>query len=759
MTRFFAAIVACLLSTTTATPNPPVASYIFPAGGQRGTTVKFKVGGLFLHESCGFAMLGPGVKASPTLTSVSTLWLEGPILPLPDSQRQEDYPKDMSGSVTIAADAVPGFRWGRLWTSQGAASGLKFQVGELPEIVEEELDGDAVPVLVEPPVTINGRIFPREDVDLWSIRARKGQTYSCEVHANRVGSPLDARLEILANGRVLGENEPSQAIDPRLVFTAPADGVYQVRIRDSQFQGGQAYVYRLTITQGSAVDRVFPLGARRGAAVTLDVGGTPVAVKVPPTAKESWLAEFSLAGKAGRVLLDVDELPEVLEGADVVKGPAILNGRIGQPGEIDAWTIEATKGQPLELALRAGVLGSPLDGIVTIADETGKTLQRIEGEKPATFAAPADGRYTLTVQDRFRSRGGPAFAYRLRVAPPSEPDFRLTLPSDAVTVPRKGQAKLKLGVERLSGFKEPISIRAEGLPDGVKLAPATVKPGQATVDLAFLADAAAPIDVKNVSIVGEAANKDRKWQQRASLSVARGQAPIDELIVAVALPTPFVIKGEYDMGFAARGTMHRRKYKIERNGYEGPIEVSLADRQARHLQGVTGPKIVVPAKQNEFTYEAYLPPWMETGRTCRVCVMGVGTVREGDRDHRVSFSSVNQNEQLVAVVGPGELALELSRSSGTAIPGGRLEIPLSVKRGLNVRGEVKIELELPRHLRGVTAEPLRLAGDADEGVLSVRFGDRLVGHFSMPLVVRATLLQEGRPIVAEALLDVQPEER
>ena len=43
------------------------------------------------------------------------------------------------------------------------------------------------------------------------------------------------------------------------------------------------------------------------------------------------------------------------------------------------------------------------------------------------------------------------------------------------------------------------------------------------------------------------------------------------------LPTPFRIKGEYDMGFAARGGPHTRKYKIERNGYDGPIEISLAD--------------------------------------------------------------------------------------------------------------------------------------------------------------------------------------
>src|SRR5436190_23063017 len=141
--------------------NPPVASYIFPPGGQRGKMVSIKVGGLFLHEACPFRLVGPGVEASPILKRTETLWFEGPLLPIPESQQAEDYPQDMAGEIKIAADAPLGFRYGRVWTSQGAASHLTFVVGELPETIEREIDGDPVPVLVSPPVTINGRIFPR----------------------------------------------------------------------------------------------------------------------------------------------------------------------------------------------------------------------------------------------------------------------------------------------------------------------------------------------------------------------------------------------------------------------------------------------------------------------------------------------------------------------------------------------------------------------------------------------------------------------
>src|SRR5262245_54905258 len=90
------AVVLLFLTPLVVHANAPVASYIFPAGGQRGTKVNVRVGGLFLHEQCGFEMLGAGVAGPDQLKRTKTTWFEGPLLPLPDSQRQEDYPKDMA---------------------------------------------------------------------------------------------------------------------------------------------------------------------------------------------------------------------------------------------------------------------------------------------------------------------------------------------------------------------------------------------------------------------------------------------------------------------------------------------------------------------------------------------------------------------------------------------------------------------------------------------------------------------------------------
>lgn len=768
----------CLLPTIACAVrgDPPVAAYLFPAGGQRGTTVAVRLGGLFLHERCGFEVLGQGIRTEGELRRTKTVWFEGPLLPLPDSQRAEDYPKDMAGQITIAADAAPGMRFARVWTAQGATPSLKFVVGDLPEIVEEELPGDPVPVAVELPLTINGRVFPRGDIDEYAFAVRKGQTVHCGVLAAGLGSPLDARLEILdAAGRRLAESDLA-AGDPAMTFTAPAEGTYRVRIHDHRMLGGQAYVYRLTLNDGPHVSSHYPLGGRRGSKVRLELQGSNlpagrVEAAFPEQAGETAVVPVAVGkGKTQPIVLEVDDLPEYLEPEGnqesvKVQVPAVFNGRIAKPGETDWWTFDAGKGEVFEMDLRAGRLGSPLLGVLRILDEGGKELARAEAAGKALdpvlrFQAPAAGTYRLAVADRFRTRGGPSHAYRLRVDRPAPPDFRLVAAVDALTVPLKGQGKLKLLVEPSGGFKEPIELRIEGLPTGVKAAATTIPKGKTTFDLVLKAEETAPVGPFRCTIVGEAKVGPNTLRHAAAIEVPRGTVPPSTLLGAVALPTPFAIKGDYEMGFAERGTVHRRKYRIERKGYDGPIEISLADRQARHLQGVTGDTLIVPAGANEFTYTVKLPPWMDLGRTCRVCVMGTALVQDAaGRDHRVSFSSVNQNEQFVAVVGPGKLALTIDRPSLVLEPGKPAVVGVRVQRALDLKGPVRVELAVPGHLQGIAAEPATIPKGESSGAIRVTCKEMPPSGSTQSWTVRAVLLQQGQPFVAEGKIDVVPAAR
>jgi hypothetical protein len=775
MTRLFQASLFLLVCTVSGRAEPPVASYIFPAGAQRGQAVDVRVGGLFLHGRCALDMLGPGVEAPKELRATKTVWFEGPLLPLPESQQQEDYPKDLAGRIRIAADAPLGVHHWRLATAQGATPARPFVIGDLPEIVEQEIDGEPVPVKVTLPVTINGRIFPREDVDIWSFVARKGQKISCEVNAARLGSPLDSSLEVLdPQGRRLAENDDYFGPDSFLRFTAPADGTYQVRIHDINFHGGQAYVYRLTLTADPWVDGTYPLGGRRGTRVPFELSGVASAeIPLLAAAANEYFARVTQGGKLSNPFpLDLDDLPEYRESepndtpaqVQPVAVPAVLNGRIDRPGDVDCWAFRARKGDVLDLDLRAARLGSLLDGVLALSDASGKELARAVPLAPAVdpvlhFTAPADGTYFVKVSDRFPSRGGPRFAYRLRIGHPAGPDFRLRLASDVLTLNRGGQAKLKVLADRVGAFAEPVALQIDGLPRGVSASGTTIAGRQTAIDIALQADVSAPIGPARLTIRGSARLGDRTVTRSAMLPAPRSRPAVDSILLAVAVPTPFKIVGDYDMRWAPRGTMHQRHYRIERNGYAGPIEVSLADRQARHLQGVTGPTIVVPAGASAFDYPVQLPPWMETGRTSRTCVMGLGKIKDGaGQEHVVSFSSVQQNEQVVVVVEPGRLGVELDRSSLTAVPGKTIAVTLHVRRSKALHGPVKIELIVPAHIRGIAADPVEVPADASSAALPIHFVAGPLGPFNMPVVVRATLLDNGRAVIAEAKLEMLPAE-
>lgn len=758
--------------------DTPVAMYIFPAGGQRGTSVTCRVGGLYLHDSCPFEMTGPGIAAPARLAVVKTVWFEGPVIPLPDSQQAEDYPRDLAGTLAIAADAVPGIRTWRVWTDQGTVPARPFVVGDLPEFVEDEIDGDPIPVHVTLPVTINGRIFPREDVDLWSFDAKAGQTITCAALTTRLGSPFDARLEVRdSHGARLAESAEASApgTDAIVRFTAPADGTYSVRIHDLKFGGLQHYVYRLTITAGPFVDHIFPLGGRRGTTVKFELSGAnvpaaPVETALPAAGSHRWLTNLGQPENSGRLFsIELDDLPELIEKepndslAEIspIDAPAVLNGRIGRPGDVDYWGVRGLKGTTLEFDVRAARLGSTLDSVVTLVDRAGKELARSDdanlSDSFLRFTYPEDGPYFVKVEERIASRGSEAFAYRLRIAPPAAPDFSLRLATDAVTVNRGGETKVKINVERLGALAEPIQLEFENLSPGVSVANAMIPGNAGAFDIAFKADASAPIGARSVRVRGTATVGGKPLVRQADfVSPGRDEIVAEALHVAVALPTPFKLKGVYEVKYAQRGGRLVRHFSIDRGGFTGPLEVRLADKQARHLQGVTGPTIDVPADQSEFDYPVFLPPWMEIGRTSRTVVMAVGEIADSDGSrHKVSFTSLQQNEQIVALVDPGQLSVELDRQSIVAAQGGQEELTLRIGRGQGVNVPVRVELIAAPHIRGVTAEAVTLAADQTTITLAIRFAREAPGPFNMPLVVRATAMKgENDPVVAEAKLEV-----
>ena len=782
-TRYLLPATCFLLSPQYSSADAPSVAYIFPAGGQRGTKVDFHVGGHYLRDACPFEMIGPGVDAGAQLVRAEkTLWFEGPVIPLPDSQAKEDYPVDNKGSVSIAVNAPLGFRRWRVWTSQGVTESMKFVVGDLPEIVEQEIDGDPIPTAVSLPITINGRMFPREDVDIWTFQAKAGTAYTCEVMANRLGSPLDSRLAVYGpEKRLVAENIDGRGADSFLRFTAKQDGVYQVHIHDVNFSGLQQYVYRLTITDGARVDAVYPLGGRRGSTTKFQLLGQgvprqPVLLSLPDTPDLVVNEVIRLNGQdTNPFAIELSDLPEYLEtepnddaaNASTVPVGSVVNGCIRVAHDVDSWWFDAKQGESVELDLRASRLGSLLDSVMSVLDETGKELATNDDVKDGQpdsglkFKAPADGRYRVVVRERFGSWSGEQFAFRLYITHSSDPqaDFQLQLPRDALTVARGSAAKLKVAATRVGGFQDEIALEVEGLPAGIEVSNNTIKAKKNDTQLTLKATADAKIDVSRVRIAGSAKIGETVVKRTASKAAdTHDDLGFDYLTLAVAFPTPFKVTGEFETRYAARGSTYLRHYTIDRGGYQGPLTVRMAERQVRHLQGVTGGTVIVPAGESEFDYAIKLPPWMEIGRTSRTAVMAAADIADTDgRTHRVSYTSHEQNDQVIVLVDPGQLDVRLDHKSMTASPGAERSLKVTVGRGQGITGPVGVELILPEHCQGLSARKLEIPADIDHGTLQLHFAENGLGPWNMPLAVRATAMRDGLPYTAEAKLSVVPD--
>ncbi len=115
---------------------------------------------------------------------------------------------------------------------------------------------EASPMQLAIPSVVCGSIDVPEQADRFRFEAKAQQRLSFDVFARRLGSQLDAKLRILnAEGNALSEADDSTfdrvlSSDATLEnWTAPADGIFTLEVRDLHGRGGPSYPYALQIKQ------------------------------------------------------------------------------------------------------------------------------------------------------------------------------------------------------------------------------------------------------------------------------------------------------------------------------------------------------------------------------------------------------------------------------------------------------------------------------------------------------------------------------
>lgn len=378
--RWHALWALSLLLTASASyaqnPNSPHAGYIYPGGGQRGSTLKVQVGGQFLDGATQVLVSGSGVEgkvvdfdkpvAGQALTALREKLQElqkqaaNPEvrkeiqelrLKVGDSAQRLAAPvlaEHVTLEITIAPNAELGTRQLRLNTTLGLSNPVIFCVGQFPEFSEKEPKNSAadIELAVILPATVNGRLIPGDvdrlrfpgrlppqympgDVDRYRFTARQGQHLMFIVSArdlmpylaDAVPGWFQATLTLYdANGHEVAYDDDYRFHpDPVLHFDVPADGEYVLEIKDALSRGREDFVYRITMGEVPFVTGVFPLGGRAEKSTNVELTGWNLPfVELNFDGRKRAAATYSLNASVGDLLSDrlpfaIDTLPEVFE--------------------------------------------------------------------------------------------------------------------------------------------------------------------------------------------------------------------------------------------------------------------------------------------------------------------------------------------------------------------------------------------------------------------------------------------------------------
>ena len=217
----------------------PSLSYVFPAGAQRGKSVELMVAGSNLEKVDALLLDHAPVQAEITKESPQQFRVR---MNVPANLETGFYPL----SVRVGGVEIP--------------NPLTFAISDDREIALA--DGPrAEPVLLEPPLVINGRIRQPKQADSFWIDARAGEQYTFEGLAMRLGNFLDPALTVYdSSGGVVaymdetapnGFDKEPPSLDFYLVHTFERDGRYRIEMRDAGLRGRDDFVYRLSVSRAN----------------------------------------------------------------------------------------------------------------------------------------------------------------------------------------------------------------------------------------------------------------------------------------------------------------------------------------------------------------------------------------------------------------------------------------------------------------------------------------------------------------------------
>ena len=614
--RFVLVIVGALL-TISAYAQKLTTGYLFPAGGEVGTTVEIVAGGLNINKATKVMFNHPGIKGevSPVVESYSSRRKRRRL----NDQSSPQLADKVKIKITIAEDVPCGMYDLRLQSPKGLSNKLPFEVSSYPNFIESKKSSFKQPNKVTSlPAVLCGYVAPG-GIDYFQFAGKKGETIVASVKArllvpyiaDAVPGWFQSVIKIVdSKGKEIAYSDDyHHYVDPVIMVTLPKDDNYTLMIHDAIFRGREDFNYRIQLGVIPFVTGRYPAYGVAGKKVKQQLEGVNLdASKATVKVNKEGYNELYYTNEVGTSnAVPFYTLPRGIKLIHAPKDWATLNyytaiaDSLTSQSRVKRYKVECEKRVPLIVELIGRRNGSRIDAVMRLMDKRGNVVAKMDDtEDPnqglMTFHADPVIKYTpkingelyLEVEDLHRGYGKD-YHYLLRCHK-SMPSFNAFVSPAYITTPSGGTSQFRVDVK--GKLRRPANLVIKGLPKSFTTSSLKLRSGRRW-DVSVTAPKGLepkriPIELKMEYPIGKGEREQAKVLPVDKMMQAfyyEHHIPAAELAVNVVEPSPYrltvAVDLEQEVEFSINDETIPLKIMVDKNpDFNEPIELLIGKKNS-----------------------------------------------------------------------------------------------------------------------------------------------------------------------------------
>lgn len=588
--------------------------YLYPAGGEVGTTVEIEAGGLNINRATKVLFSHPGIKGvvEPIKESASAKRKRRRL----NDQSSPQLADRVKIRITIGKDVPCGLYDLRLQGPKGVSNMLPFEVASFPNFRESKKSSLKSPNVVSSlPAVLCGYVTPG-GVDYFRFEGKKGQTIVASVKARQlvpyiadaVPGWFQPVLKIVdSKGKEIAYSDDyHHFVDPVITTTLPKDDKYTIMIHDAIYRGREDFNYRIHLGVIPFVTGRYPAYGVVGKKVKQEIAGVNLGTTKSSTkVKKEGYNQVTFTNEIGTsnavsfyaVPKGVRLTQNPKEGAWLNMSCAIADS-LTKESKVKHYRLYSERREPIVVELIGRRNSSRIDAVMRLLDEFGEVVAVVDDtEDPlqglVTFHADPvlkytpkrSGEYILEVEDLHRGYGKD-YHYLLR-RHRQLPSFNAFVSPANITIPSGGTSSFRVDIT--GRLKRPANLEIKGLPKGYTTSCMKLRTGRKW-DVSITSPKGASVERFPIEVKMEYPGPDGR--EKANV------VPVDkmmqafyythhiqaaELALDVTEPSPYRMSIDVDLEkeieFSLDDTEILLKIKIDKDpDFKDPVELLLGNK-------------------------------------------------------------------------------------------------------------------------------------------------------------------------------------